>query len=182
MIDVEPTLVGRRTRLRALAERDLPLFVLWYNDPEVRRWHHRSEMPDDTVESQMERLQVNRADPSHRGWTIETLAGQAIGNVALQAIEFVHKRAELYISIGEKDRWSSGYGTDAVRVVLRYAFNDLGLRRVHLITDADNARGIRCYEKCGFVREGVLSAHRLRYGQPLDMVEMAVLREDWEGK
>lgn len=86
----------------------------------------------------------------------------------------------MYISIGEKECWSAGYGTDTVRTVLRYAFNELGLRRVHLITDADNARGIRCYEKCGFVREGVLRAHRLRYGQPLDMVEMAVLREDWE--
>lgn len=181
MIDVEPTLVGARTRLRPVEERDLPSFVRWYNDPEVRRWHHRSEMPDDTVESQTERMQVNRADPSNRGWTIETLAGQAIGNVGLQAIEFVHKRAELYISIGKKECWSSGYGTDAVRTVLGYAFNDLGLRRVHLITDVDNERGIRCYEKCGFVREGVLRAHRLRYGKPLDMVTMAVLAEDWEG-
>jgi RimJ/RimL family protein N-acetyltransferase len=55
------------------------------------------------------------------------------------------------------------------------------MRRVDLITDIDNERGIRCYEKCGFVREGVLRAHRLRYGQPLDMATMAVLREDWEG-
>jgi hypothetical protein len=49
---------------------------------------------------------------------------------------------------------------------------------VTLIADADNARGIRCYEKCGFVREAVLRGHRLRYGRPLDMIAMGVLRED----
>ena len=90
------------------------------------------------------------------------------------------KRAELAISIGEKDCWSRGLGTDAVRTVLRHGFEDLGLRRVDLHTDADNARGIRCYEKCGFVREGVMRARRLRYGEPLDMVLMAVLRDEWQ--
>jgi RimJ/RimL family protein N-acetyltransferase len=52
------------------------------------------------------------------------------------------------------------------------------LRRVTLITDADNERGIRCYEKCGFVKEGVLRGHRLRHGEPLDMLAMAVLAEE----
>jgi RimJ/RimL family protein N-acetyltransferase len=56
----------------------------------------------------------------------------------------------------------------------------MGLRRIGLITDADNLRGVRCYEKAGFVREGLLRAHRLRYGQPIDMLTMAVLKEDWE--
>ena len=59
-------------------------------------------------------------------------------------------------------------------------FEELGLRRVDLHTDADNARGIRCYEKCGFVREGVMRERRVRYGKPLDMVLMAVLRDEWQ--
>jgi len=52
---------------------------------------------------------------------------------------------------------------------------------VDLTTDADNLRGIRCFQKCGFVREGLLRAHRLRRGQPVNAVTMAVLREEWEG-
>jgi RimJ/RimL family protein N-acetyltransferase len=111
---------------------------------------------------------------------IETHDGLPIGNVSFVAIEEIHRRAELGISIGEKDYWGRGYGTDAVRVALRFAFQVLDLRRVELITDADNERGIRCYEKCGFVREGVLRRHRLRRGEPIDMLLMAVLHEDWE--
>jgi len=56
----------------------------------------------------------------------------------------------------------------------------MGLRRVGLITDEDNERGIHCYEKCGFVREGLLRAHWLRYAKPVNMVVMGALREDWQ--
>src|SRR6266508_5906151 len=66
-----------------------------------------------------------------------------------------------------------------IRAVLRHAFEEMGLRRIDLHTDADNARGIRCHEKCGFVREGVMRERRLRYGTPLDMVVMGVLSHEW---
>ena len=67
-----------------------------------------------------------------------------------------------------------------MRVLLRHAFEELGLRRITLITDVDNERGIHAYEKVGFRREGILRSHRLRYGQPLDMLTMAVLRDEWK--
>jgi len=159
---------GENVRLRAVEESDLPLLVRWMNDPEVRHWLHHSDRPDATVESVRGRFGLT-----------ETQEGQAVGHVALLQVDPHHKRAELAITIGEKDCWSRGYGTDAIRAVLRHAFQDLGLRRVDLHTDADNARGIRCYEKCGFVREGVMRQRRLRYGKPLDMVLMSMLRDEW---
>jgi RimJ/RimL family protein N-acetyltransferase len=70
-------------------------------------------------------------------------------------------RAELGISIHDKTQWSKGLGTDAVRLVVDYAFEELDLNRVELTTDEENARAIRCYEKVGFVREGLLRQHRL---------------------
>ena len=111
------------------------------------------------------------------------LVGRQLDAVQLQFAESIvedkaHRRAELGIAIGEKGDWGRGYGTDAIRVILRFAFEVLKLRRIELITDADNERGIRAYEKCGFVCEGVLRAKRLRYGKPLDMLIMAVLSED----
>jgi RimJ/RimL family protein N-acetyltransferase len=113
-------------------------------------------------------------------WVIETADGAPIGTLRLLEIDPHHGRAELAITIGETAFWGRGLGTDAIRQALRHAFHDLSLRRVSLITDADNDRGIRCYEKAGFAREGLLRAHRLRYGEPIDMLSMAVLREDWE--
>jgi RimJ/RimL family protein N-acetyltransferase len=64
--------------------------------------------------------------------------------------------------------------------VLRYAFDELGLRRVQLYVDEDNLRAIRCYEKCGFGREGLLRSYRLREGKPVNEIVMAALREEFE--
>jgi len=171
-------LVGALVRLRPRMREDIALFVRWYSDPEVRHWLHLSEAPAPTLESERLRYEVSERDPTRLTWVIETLDGVAIGNVSLVAIDELHGRAELGIGIGERTYWGRGYGTDAIRVVLRFAFEDMELRRVTLITDADNARGIRCYEKCGFVPEGTLRGHRLRHGKPIDMVAMAVMRTD----
>lgn len=173
------SLDGALVRLRPRRSDDVTLFVRWYNDDEVRHWLHMSEVSDISLESEAARFESAQNDRTRLSWIIETLDGTPIGNVTLVGIDELHKRAELGISIGEKEYWSRGYGTDAVRLGLRFAFENLGLQRVELITDADNARGIRCYEKCGFVTEGTLRNKRLRHGQPIDMLLMSVLREEW---
>jgi len=176
----EAVLEAATVRLRPLEERDLPLLLRWSNDPEVRHWLHRSERPPSTLELERELLEQRLRDPLSIEWGIETADGGPIGVVRLRGIDEAHTRAELGVYIGEKACWGRGYGTDAIRRVLSFAFEELGLRRIWLITDADNARGVRCYEKCGFVQEGLLRGHRLRYGAPLDMLLMAVLRQDFE--
>jgi RimJ/RimL family protein N-acetyltransferase len=175
-----PPLRGDSVRLRAVEEGDLPLLVRWMNDPEVRHWLHHSDRPDATVGSVRGRFGLTDEGFPNLVWMIEVAEGQPVGHVGLLHVDPHHTRAELAISIGEKECWSRGIGTDAIRAVLRYGFEELGLRRIDLHTDADNARGIRCYEKCGFVREAVMRERRLRYGKPLDMLLMAVLRDEWE--
>ena len=171
----DAVLEAATVRLRPVKVSDLPLLVRWANDRDVRHWLHRSERPPSTLESERERLR----DRTWAEWCIEAADGRAIGLVRLRGIEDSQGCAELAIVIGEKGCWGRGYGTDAIRLVLRHAFGELGLRRVWLITDADNLRGQRCFQKCGFVPEALLRGHRLRYGQPLDMIAMGVLRDDW---
>jgi RimJ/RimL family protein N-acetyltransferase len=170
-----PPLVGKLVRLRTRTAADIPLFVRWYGDPDVRHWLHISEAPEPTFETEQARFQQTESDATRFSWIIETGGAKPLGVIALVALDRAHGRAELGISIGEKAYWGRGYGTDAIRVLLAHAFGTLRLRRVTLITDADNERGIRSYEKVGFVKEGVLRAHRLRYGRPIDMLAMAVI-------
>ena len=173
-------LEGEKTRLRPVEEDDLPHFVTWLNDKEVRRWLAMSEMPPLTLESEREWYQKMREDPRCVIWCIESEEGRPIGDVGLGLIDKTHKRAELGISIGDQALWGRGLGTDAIQRVLRYAFDELALRRVQLYVDEDNLRGIRCYEKCGFVREGLLRGYRLREGKPVNEVVMAVLQDEFE--
>ena len=179
-------------RLRPLEERDLPTCVVWMADREVTRWLAAvGEAP--TLDEEREWYDRRRADPDSVMWAIETLrvlpddpthsgqaGGRLVGNVELRLTPAA-RRGEIGIVVGEKSEWSRGLGTDAVRLVLGYAFGELGLNRVELTTDEDNARAIRCYEKCGFAREGLLRQHRLIDGEFGNTVVMAVLREKWTG-
>lgn len=102
-----------------------------------------------------------------------------IGYTILFALNYPHGDAELGIGLGERAYWGKGYGTDTVRVVLRYAFTELNLRRVTLGVFAYNARAIRAYEKAGFKVEGRLRQYLARDGQRYDMIIMGMLREEW---
>ena len=172
-------LEGKLVRLRPLGEQDVPLLFRWYSDPDVRHWSYLTEDPPGlaTLDAHRERFELIRDDPAQLLWCIETTEGLPLGDLALQEIQPLQKRADLAVSIGEKSYWGRGYGSDAIRLALRFAFDELDCRRVTLLVDRDNARAIRAYEKCGFVQEGVLREHRLRYGEPVDMVAMAVLRD-----
>jgi RimJ/RimL family protein N-acetyltransferase len=112
-------------------------------------------------------------------WRIDLVEnGQPIGEIHLVNIHPLQRRAEMHMAIGEAAYRSSGYGTAAVRQLLRHAFTDLKLRRVYATPDEDNGRAIRCFEKCGFVREGILRQHRLRHGRPVNMVMLGALAEE----
>jgi len=173
----ESILIGERVRLRPLEERDLPTCVVWMADREVTRWLAAVGEPP-TLEEERAWYERRRLDPESVMWGIETTDGRLVGNVELRLTPAA-RRAEMGIVVGDKSQWSKGYGTDTVRLVLEYAFGELDLNRIELTTDEENARAIRCYEKCGFVREGLLRGHRLIDGRFGNTVLMAVLREEW---
>ena len=102
-----------------------------------------------------------------------------IGGIGLDAIYWTHRDAFVGIGIGDKEDWGKGYGTDAMRILLRYAFTELNLRRVTLDVFEYNPRGIRSYEKAGFVIEGRVREAVMREGRRWDMVYMGILREEW---
>lgn len=172
---------GGGVLLRALAEDDVPLLTRWLFDPDILHWLQLSEDPPElsTEEAVRERYEKMQADPFTETWRIDTLEGRPLGQIELLDIHPLQRRAEIHLSIGEKDVWGRGYGAKAVRRLLARAFDDLHLRRVFAMADDDNVRVIRCFERCGFVREGLLRRHRLRHGLPTDMVVMGVLDEEY---
>lgn len=99
---------------------------------------------------------------------------QHIGNVHLTNIDWISRHAGVGIFIGEEEHWSKGYGQQAMRLILRHAFHDLGLRRVYLTVLDDNPRAIRTYEKCGFIVEGKLRKHTYKRGQFRDLIFMGI--------
>lgn len=101
---------------------------------------------------------------------------QAIGSCQLLNINWIHRNAELQIRIGESAFRGKGYGSEAVRLLVDFGFNDLHLHRIYLHVFASNTRAIRTYEKCEFTREGVLKDAAYIDGRYVDVEIMAILK------
>ncbi|MBG7610417.1 MAG: GNAT family N-acetyltransferase [Anaerolineae bacterium] len=102
-----------------------------------------------------------------------------IGFVGFDGISWTHGNTWIGIGLGENEYWGQGYGTDAMRVMLRYAFTELNLHRVTLNVFAYNKRAIRSYEKTGFQVEGCERGALDRDGRRWDIIYMGILKEDW---
>ena len=103
-----------------------------------------------------------------------------IGFIDLGGIQWTHGDAFVGIGLGERAYWGKGYGTDAMQVILRYAFTELNLHRVSLGVFGYNSRAVKSYEKAGFAYEGRTRKMLQRDGRPWDMVFMGILKEEWE--
>ena len=102
-----------------------------------------------------------------------------IGFIGLFDLLMHQGEALVAIALGEREYWGNGYGTDAMTVMLGYAFSELNLRKVGLIVFEYNPRAIRSYEKAGFILEGRVRGAILRDGRRWDWLYMGVLREEW---
>jgi diamine N-acetyltransferase len=171
------TILGQKIRLRAIERNDIPAFVRWFNDPEVRQY---LEMYLPMSQAQEENwFETQLDDDSGRIFGIETLDGALLGNIGLHRINWKDRFAELGIVIGERPFWSQGYGTDAIRTLLRFAFRQMNLHRVFLRVFEYNQRAMRCYEKCGFKLEGRLRQAHFHAGRYHDVVIMGILQEEF---
>jgi len=175
-------ILGERLRLRAVEKEDIDRFVVWLNDPEVRKGidiflplsRHEEEkwfettMAKPTTEHPFV-MEIN----DRESWN-------PIGDCGFFEIDWLNRFGEIGIFIGEKQYWNQGYGSEAVRMLLKHGFDTLNLNRIFLRVFEDNPRAIRAYEKVGFVHEGRLRKAKYRDGQYLDILLMSVLREEWK--
>lgn len=171
---------GDRVRLRAIEREDIPTFVRWFNDPEVRQHILMYEPMSLAKEERWFEAHLDRKDE-----VILALEARIedtwthIGNLGLHKLDWKHRSAALGIVIGEKGHWGKGYGTEAVRLMLRFAFHELGLHRVEIEAFEGNARALRCYEKAGFRSEGTRRHAFYRDGRWIDVHVMSVLEPEF---
>jgi len=174
-----PFIIGEKVYLRALERSDGPLFVQWLNHPEIQQTtiHYRPlnlQDEDDFVDRM-------RASANDVGLVIVARdTDMPVGVTALHQIDWRNRYASFGITIGESANWGKGYGAEATRLMVQHAFATLNLNRVWLYVLEYNERGIRCYERLGFKKEGLLRQEHYRNGRYWDTWMMAILREEWD--
>jgi len=173
----ETTLQGRKVNLRPGNDNDYTFLYKWYNDKELNRLAGWSNS-----KATMEKLRYNMSksfgyDPMNL--MIEAKDGTPIGTIQLYDFNEQDKSCKLGIRIGDRDYWSRGYGEDAVKTLLEYAFMKIDIYRVTLKVYEYNERAVRCYLKCGFQNEGRTRQSANIDGKYYDEIIMGALKSDY---
>jgi RimJ/RimL family protein N-acetyltransferase len=173
-----PFLIGRKVYLRPLERDDAPTLVPWINDPEVTHTlvMHRP------INLMAELTFLDRMHQSEHDIVLGIALvadDRLIGVTGLHLIDSKNRHTMLGIMLGAKEEWGKGYGTEAARLAVGYAFETLNLNRVWLHVYEYNLRGLRSYERVGFRREGLLRQETFRAGRYWDTIVMGLLREEW---
>jgi RimJ/RimL family protein N-acetyltransferase len=174
-------LQGKRVRLRSMTREDLPRLWEFNNDLEVEL----AGGGDPPTPQSLARLQAEYDQEVAKGgrdgpaFAIEA-DGKLIGQCALFNINPVARTCELGITIGDKEYWGRGYGRESVNLLVEYAFRQNNFHKVWLQVHARNERALSAYRACGFQQEGRLRAHVWSNGSYDDLIQMGLLREEWQ--
>jgi RimJ/RimL family protein N-acetyltransferase len=187
-------ITGERIRFRGIERADLPVFVKWLNDPEVRQgiliYHPFSQAEEENwYEEMLKRpidehvlgIEVRLSSEQTRETSAPDVEEhwKLIGSLAFTNFDWRNRSSEFGIMIGVKTYWNQGYGTEAVRLLVRHGFDTLNLNRIFLHVFENNPRAIRAYEKAGFVREGRLRQAEFTDGKYIDILVMSILKDDY---
>ncbi len=173
---------GRLVRLAAdPPEVAAKSFARWGRDSEYHRLADGDPARLWSEQKHRERIGKQLEEDGREAWhfSIRTLAEDVlIGELGIRAT-WEHADAWVGIAIGERQYWSRGYGSDAMRLILGFGFYELGLQRISLSLHSYNARARRVYEKLGFAYEGIVRGDTLKEGRRTDGIYMGILRREW---
>lgn len=170
---------GERVVLRRHVPGNLAAFRRWYADPEVARLTRYQDGP--MRPDEIERFFTARAlgtDSMAMGIHVRA-TNRLIGSCAFSQLDPDNGSVLFHITIGERDQWGHGYGTEATALMVDHAFGTLGLHRVALAVFEFNERAIRAYRRVGFRLEGRAREAIRREGRRWDEIQMSLLVDDW---
>jgi RimJ/RimL family protein N-acetyltransferase len=178
-------LPGERVVLRELTRADVDLMAQWPRFAESElQWANLELATQRDRDAWFERSRSNLTRRRFTIWTRERSPGagypgrgaqgaRAVGTIGLRNIDLRYGEGTLGIIVNAADV-SRGYGTDAIRTLVGYSFQKLGLRKVYLDVAEGNDRAQRCYDRVGFIRIG---QHRGTEGNLY--IDMVLTRERW---
>lgn len=170
---------GKKVLLRAIEQKDLESLHKWSNDPEINYqlggWHFPSSMQD-----QQKWFESLHLHSNHQRFAIEAADGGLIGMVNLVEINWKDRNAFHGVLLGDSELRGKGYGTDTVMTICKFAFEELGLRRLDTTIISYNTASLGLYlNKCGWKEEGVKKNYYFRKNSWWDQIILGISSEDY---
>jgi len=178
----EKKLIGDNLLLRPIQISDCSQrYLSWLQDPQISkyletRWTTQTmESIQSFVASKIE------SDLEYLFAIIEKETDQHIGNIKIGPVNSHHMYADVSYFIGEKSCWGKGYATDAIRLITRFGFEELGLYKVQAGVYENNIGSMKALKKVGFVQEGCLRKQLLSDGNREDHLLFGIFEDEVRG-
>lgn len=166
---------GERLFLSPMNEEDAEIYTKWMNDQDITEklgnYHRMISLKDEKKYLENE-----------TGYSFAIVLKEKeklIGNISLKNVNHINQTATLGIFIGEKEDRNKGYGKEAIKILLNYAFNTLNLNNIMLEVYSFNKYAVRTYEKIGFRKIGRRRDSIYRNGRLYDEIFMDILKDDF---
>lgn len=170
-------------RLRELQEKDAENMLEWMHDPDSQKGFQKDMMSITLEEARRFCREAKLSNNPKKGqdihWAIVDETDEYLGTISLKNINSEYHSAEFAISVRKKVR-GQNVAMEAMRLLLRRGFKEMGLHRIYMTVLADNMAAIKFYEKCGFTYEGELRDHIFTRGQYISWKIYAMLDSEYE--
>lgn len=171
---------GNKVRLREYRKEDVKLAQSYLNDREIRKLLNPGIPYPLTFGDEEKWVESLSSQNDRYSFAIETLDdNKYIGGCGINDIDWKNSVAIIGIVIGDKEYWGKGYGTDAMKLLISFVFEQMNLNKIKLHVFSFNERAIKCYEKCGFTKEGVLREEIFSDGKYHDDIVMGFLKTEY---
>ena len=158
--------------LRDFTEGDVENKVRWINDEQNNAFlHYDLPLTVETTKQWFYSKNNNRLD------CVIEFSNVPVGVIGLLNVDKINKKAEFYITLGQTEYKGRGIAKRSTLLLLKYAFDELGLQKVYLNVDAKNETARALYEKCGFVLEGTFKKDLFHNGEFIDRCRYAIFKE-----
>lgn len=163
------------------SKEDIGHIAKWSTDMEYQRLLRRGMVYPGSVEEHEEWFAEMIKNETGYPFAIRTLVeDRLVGILMIKDIFWQARHCTFFIGIGNPEMRGRGFGTDAIRILLKYAFLEMNMNRVGLEVLSYNQSAIHSYQRAGFKLEGTLRAFTYRDGVYYDMHVMGILRNEWE--
>ena len=172
-------IIGKKIRLVGVEEEHLKTLMGWRNDPKFRQYYreYRVLTLEDKYKWWKDKI-LN--DDTWQFFVVKPIDKDiVIGSIGLTYIHPIYKTAEFSITIGHENYRGGGYGSDALRTIVKHGFEQLNLNRIWCEVYTNN-KALGVYESIGFVKEGVMRETYFNDGKYWDSTILSILRREWE--
>ncbi len=171
---------GEKTILKAYSNEEILMARDFINNPNIARMLIEEIPFPLTIDDEMNFFKNNSAfNTKEYHFAIFTFDDKYIGGLSIFNISSKNRKAKIGIFIGDEYYQNKGYGTDALKTILRFSFNELNLNKVSLDTFSFNQRARKVYERLGFKIDGILREDIFRNGKYYDNIIMSILEKEY---